>query len=67
MFGERERLEKMAEKEIRKKVEHSMHKHGVGNYTGLLKDLVKEKMMDKKKRSSGNGYEGTFGYVTALF
>lgn len=33
----------MAEKEIRKKVQHIMNKHGVGDYTGLLKDLVKEK------------------------
>ena len=27
-----------------------MKKHGVGDYTGLLENLVKEKMMNKKKR-----------------
>lgn len=43
-------MEKMAEKDIRKKVENIMNKHEVGDYKGLLKDLGKEKMMDKKKR-----------------
>ena len=49
----------MAEKEISKKVEHIINKHGVWDYTGLLKDLVTVKIMDKeKKEKSGNGYEG---------
>lgn len=32
MFGERERLEMMVEKEIRKKVKHIMNNHGVGGW-----------------------------------
>lgn len=33
-----------------KKEEHIMSKYGVGDFTSLLEDLMKEKMSDKKKR-----------------